>query len=74
MKKLLLLCLLLCSCEGSPSFYDEGEVIEVHKCSLKDAKYEICVECRALGYSKSKVYFYTNTLYQVGDTIKIAKR
>ena len=72
-KLLLLLCLLLCSC-GTPSFYDEGTVVEVYMCSLKDARYEIRVNCRTLGYGKKYVHFYTNTLYQVGDTIKIVKR
>jgi len=72
MKKLLLLCLLLCSC--TPELYDSGIVSEVsNRPGFSSTKYRVTASLNAGGY-KREVIIYTNTLYQVGDTVKIVKK
>ena len=74
MKKLLLLCLLLlCSCT-TPELYDSGIVSEVsNRPRFSSTKYRVTASLNAGGY-KREVIIYTNTLYQVGDTVKIVKK
>ena len=70
MKKLLFLCLLLSSCVN---INDTGIVEEVKVLPPQfDKKYKISVaDCNRRA---DNVNIYTNTLYQVGDTIKIVKK
>ena len=79
MKKYLILLILciLCSCNSTPILKtDTGTVIAVESYQTLEYSYKVTVSYRYKAnvygqYDKSYFQFYTNTLYKVGDTIRI---
>lgn len=73
MRKISLLLFLFLCVSCAEYVRDEGTVTKVERSLNGDYKYIVTVKDMCL-YSKHDIVIFTDTFYQVGDTVQIIKK